>query len=94
VLQPGVLQVSSGDAIAQPACGVEQLLAAAALAERLLELVAGFCISHQPLQIRPAHLLKPQMQPTWRALTRAARFPAAHWRILRHIEARWRSSPP
>jgi hypothetical protein len=56
--------------------------------------VAGFCISHQPLQIRPAHLLKPQMQPTWRALTRAARFPAAHWRILRHIEARWRSSPP
>ena len=77
MLKPGVVEVSSGEPIAQLACGLQQLLAAAALAQRLLEIVAGFCISHQPLQIRPAHLLMPQMHPTWRALTRVARFPAA-----------------
>jgi hypothetical protein len=48
------------------------------MAEGLLELVTGFCISHQPLQIRPAHLLKPEMGSTSRELEPAARFPEAH----------------
>ena len=49
-----------------------------ALAEDLLERRTGFCIGHQPLQIRPAHLLKPEMGLTSRELVPAARFPYAH----------------
>jgi hypothetical protein len=49
-----------------------------ALTQDLLERRAGFCISHQPLQIRPAHLLKKEMESTSRELVPAARFPAAH----------------
>jgi hypothetical protein len=78
VLQPSVLQVSSGHPIAQLASSVQELLAAAAVAEGLLELVTGFCIGHQSLQIRPAHLLKPDMGSTSRELELAARFPEAH----------------
>ena len=78
MLQPGIQQVAFGDPIAQQASGVQQLLTAAAMAEGLLELVAGFRISHQPLQIRPAHLLKTEMGSTSRELEPAARFPEAH----------------
>ena len=49
-----------------------------ALAEDLLERRAAFCISHQPLQIRPAHLLKAEMGSSSRELVPAARFPEAH----------------
>jgi hypothetical protein len=49
-----------------------------ALAEDLLERRTGFCIGHQPLQIRPAHLLKPEMSSSSRELVPAARFPEAH----------------
>ena len=78
MLQPGIQQVAFGHPIAQLASGVQQLLTAAAMAEGLLELVAGFRISHQPLQIRPAHLLKTEMGSTSRELEPAARFPEAH----------------
>ena len=49
-----------------------------ALAQDLLERRAAFCISHQPLQIRPAHLLKAEMGSSSRELVPAARFPEAH----------------
>ena len=49
-----------------------------ALAQDLLECRAAFCISHQPLQIRPAHLLKAEMFSTSRELVPAARFTEAH----------------
>jgi hypothetical protein len=49
-----------------------------ALAQDLLERRAAFCIGHQPLQIRPAHLLKAEMGSTSRELVPAARFPEAH----------------
>ena len=78
MLQPGIQQVAFGYPIAQLASGVQELLAAAAMAEGLLELVTGFRISHQPLQIRPAHLLKTEMGSTSRELEPAARFPEAH----------------
>ena len=78
MLQPGIQQVAFGHPIAQLASGVQQLLAAAAMAEGLLERLAGFCISHQPLQIRPAHLLKAEMGSSSRELVPAARFPEAH----------------
>ena len=78
MLQPGIQQVAFGHPIAQLTSGVKQLLAAAAMAEGLLELLAGICINHQPLQIRPAHLLKTEMGSTSRELEHAARFPEAH----------------
>ena len=77
MLQPGIQQVAFGHPIAQLASGVQQLLAAAALAQGLLELLAGLCINHQPLQIRPTHLLKTEMGSTSRELEPAARFPEA-----------------
>ena len=49
-----------------------------ALTQDLLERRTGFYISHQPLQIRPAHLLKAEMGSTSRELVPAARFPEAH----------------
>jgi hypothetical protein len=49
-----------------------------ALTQDLLERRAAFCISHQPLQIRPAHLLKAEMISSSRELEPAARFPKAH----------------
>ena len=78
VLHPGVLQVRSGEPIAQFSDGVQQLLAAMALAQDLLERRVGFCIGHQPLQNRPAHLLKAEMGSTSRELEPDARFPDAH----------------
>jgi hypothetical protein len=57
---------------------VQQFLAAMALVQDLLERRAGFCIGNHPLQIRPAHLLKPEMGSTSRELEPAARFPEAH----------------
>jgi hypothetical protein len=58
-----------------------------ALTQDLLECRAGFCISHQPLQIRPAHPLKAGMISSSRELEPAARFPEAHCGTLVH----WRS---
>jgi hypothetical protein len=58
-----------------------------ALTQDLLERRAGFCISHQPLQIRPAHPLKAEMISSSRELEPAARFPKAHCSALAH----WRS---
>jgi hypothetical protein len=49
-------------------------LAAAAMAEGLLELLAGFCISHQPLQIRPAHARAPGMRSRSRGIAPCTRF--------------------
>ena len=53
-----------------------------ALAQDLLERRAGFCISHQPVQIRPAHLFKAEMGSSSRELVPAARFPEAHCGVL------------
>ena len=58
-----------------------------ALAQDLLECRAAFCIGHQPLQIRPAHLLKAEMASSSRDLVPAARFTVAHGGTLVH----WRS---
>jgi hypothetical protein len=55
-----------------------------ALTQDLLECRAAFCISHQPLQIRPAHPLKAEMASTSRELEPAARFPEAHCSALVH----------
>ena len=74
MLQPGIQQVAFGYPIAQLASGVQELLAAAALAEGLLERVAGFCISHQPLQIRPAHARAPVMRSRSRGIAPGTRF--------------------
>jgi len=74
VLQPGIQQVTFGHPIAQLACGVEQLLAAAALAQGLLERLVVFCINHQPLQIRPAHARAPGMHSRSREFVAGTRF--------------------
>ena len=71
VLLPGVLQVAFGHPIAQASGGVQQLLAAAALAQGLLKLVAGFCISHQALEIRPTHLAAISWVPQWQIFPQA-----------------------
>ena len=55
-----------------------------ALTQDLLECRAAFCISHQPLQIRPAHPLKAEMGSSSRELVPAARFPEAHCGTLVH----------
>jgi len=55
-----------------------------ALTQDLLECRAAFRISHQPLQIRPAHPLKAEMGSSSRELEPAARFPEAHCGALVH----------
>ena len=56
VLRPGLAQIVVGHPIPQPPSRLQQVGAAAATAQDALELGTGFCINHQPLQIRPAHL--------------------------------------
>lgn len=56
VLRPGLAQIVVGHPIPPPPCRLQQLVAAAATAQNALEVGTGFCINHQPLQIRPAHL--------------------------------------
>lgn len=51
VLKPGVLQVSSGEPVAQLGGGVQQLLLAMTRVEEMMKRKAGFCIGLQPLQI-------------------------------------------
>ena len=74
MLYPGIQQVAFGHPVAQLTSGVEQLLATAAMAEGLLERLAGFCISHQPLKIRPAHARAPGMRSRSRELGAGTRF--------------------
>ena len=74
VLQPGIQQVAFCHPVAQLSSGVQQLMAAVAMAEGLLERLAGFCISHQALQIRPAHARAPGMCSRSRELVAGTRF--------------------